>query len=205
MRPKSERVVYLVDDDEAVRDAVAMLLRTAGLVVETFPSAVAFLQAQRPPGPACLVLDVRMPGMSGLTLHAQLAEAGSAMPIVFLTGHGDIPMAVEAVKNGAFDFIEKPFEPHRLLCAVLDALDSTRETAPVAAGPAALELLTAREREVLDHVLAGRITRDIAGELGIAVKTVEFHRARIKAKLGVRSTAELFRVCLQRIGDERSP
>lgn len=203
MRPKSERVVYLVDDDDAVRDAVSMLLRTAGLAVVAYPSAVAFLRAQRPPGPACLVLDVRMPQLSGLSLQDQLVEQGVDMPIIFLTGHGDIPMAVEAVRKGARDFIEKPFEPHRLLCAVLDALESTQASPAPAVAAAGQDALTDREREVLDRVLAGRTTREIAAELLIAVKTVEFHRARIRRKLGVRSTAELFRVCLQRMDGNR--
>ena len=200
MTNQRERSVYVVDDDEAVCDALKLLLRTAGLHVETFPSALAFLQRYRGARPACIVLDVRMPGMSGLTLQEELAERGVDVPIVFLTGHGDVPMAVDAVKKGAFDFIQKPFEQHRLLCAVLDALESDIDSRTRALrrseAEARLAALSPRERSVLDAVLAGKNTREIAQALFVSAKTVEFHRARIKRKLGVSTTAELFRVCL---------
>lgn len=193
----SERTVYVVDDDEAVRDALDMLFRTAGLRVQAFASANAFLEQARPSPPACLVLDIRMPGMSGTALQERLAERGERLPILFITGHGDIPMAVEAMKKGAWDFIEKPFDDHRLLCQVLDALEGRPASGrPSAATAGRLAQLSGREREVLERVLAGKPSREIAGELAISVKTVEFHRARIMQKLGVRSAAELFRACL---------
>jgi len=193
----SDRTVYVVDDDDAVRDALSMLFRTAGLRVETFPSAVAFLQCKKLEPVSCLVLDIRMPGLTGLALQEALGERKLRIPIIFITGHGDIPMAVEAVKKGAYDFIEKPFDDYQLLCQVLNALDSgaggTREEST---GSERLALLTEREREVLDLVLAGKPSRQVATELFISVKTVEFHRARIMQKLNVRSAAELFRLCL---------
>jgi len=192
------RTVFVVDDDEAVRDALAMLFRTAGLDVECFDSAAAFLKCPTLPRPCCLVLDIRMPGLTGLQLQDVLAERGVRLPILFITGHGDVPMAVRAMRKGAFDFLEKPFDDPQLLVQVLDALEH-----PAASGRATprptrerLEELSEREREVLDCVLEGKSSRQIAEELFISVKTVEFHRARIMQKLGVRSAAELFRFCL---------
>jgi two-component system response regulator DctR len=193
----AERTVFVVDDDEALRDALGMLFRTAGLKVETFPSAAAFLQRQKPAEPACLVLDIRMPGLSGTALQEELINRGVRIPIIFITGHGDIPMAVEAVKKGAYDFIEKPFDDYQLLCQVLNALELAggRVHGPQG-GAERLALLSEREREVLELVLAGKPSRQIATDLFISVKTVEFHRARIMQKLEVRSAAELFRLCL---------
>jgi FixJ family two-component response regulator len=190
--------VYVVDDDEAVGDALRMLFSTAGLEVETFRSASEFLECARPGPASCLVLDIRMPGMGGSALQDELIKRGLRMPIVFITGHGDIPMAVEAVKKGAFDFVEKPFDDERLLHQVLSAIDVAADPRRGAA-PGARERiarLSAREREVLDCVLDGKPSPQIARELFISVKTVEFHRARIMDKLGVRSVAQLFRVCL---------
>ena len=193
----AQRTVHVVDDDAALRDALGMLFRTAGLQVETYASALEFLARARPEPPACLVLDIRMPGMSGTALQDQLRARGSQLPILFISGHGDIPMAVVAVKKGAFDFIEKPFDDDQLLRQVLDALDlAGGRGAPAAAGAERLALLSEREREVLDLVLAGRPNRQIALDLAISTKTVEFHRARIMQKLEVRSAAELFRLCL---------
>lgn len=201
--PAGERTVYVVDDDDAVRDALSMLFRTAGLRVETFPSAVAFLQCKKLEPIACLVLDIRMPGITGLALQEALSERKLRIPIIFITGHGDIPMAVEAVKKGAYDFIEKPFDDYQLLCQVLNALDrgadQAREDANGAGGTERLAMLTEREREVLDLVLAGKPSRQVASELFISVKTVEFHRARIMQKMNVRSAAELFRACMSRL------
>ena len=197
-----ERTVYVVDDDEGVRDALAMLFGTAGLNVEMYPSARQFLEA-RPKGapPCCLVLDIRMPGMTGFALQEALVQRGMRIPIVFITGHGDIPMAVEAVKKGAYDFIEKPFDDYHLLCQVLNAIEESAGGAPApqAAPPGRDERLAAlseREREVLDRVLQGKSSRQIGEELFISSKTVDFHRARIMQKLGVRSTAQLFHLCL---------
>ena len=200
-RPTPARVV-IVDDDDAVRDSLAMMLRTAGYAVETVPSAEAFLQRKAPPMPACVVLDVRMPGMSGLELQERLVERSFDLPIIFLTGHGDVSMAVRAMKHGAFDFIEKPVDAERLLGAVGAAVAASARPRPldmpVGTTPPKLESLSRREREVLDLVLAGHQTRAIAETLFITVKTVEFHRGRIHQKLGVTSMAELFRLCFAR-------
>lgn len=196
----SAATVFVVDNDEAVRDALAMLLRTVSLAVETYASAPAFLADYRPGRRGCLVLDIRMPGMSGLDLQDELHKRRIALPIIFLTGHGDVPMAVRALKKGALDFIEKPHESERLVLAVLNALrvDAERHRAanrrddlsPDLA--ARLAALSEREREVLDRILDAEPTRRIADALHISVKTVEFHRARIRDKLGVATQAQLF-------------
>ena len=196
----NERNVYIVDDDEAVRDSLAMLFRTAGLRVETFDSGSAFLRRCKPQAHACLVLDIRMPGLTGTALHDELIERGVRLPVIFITGHGDIPMAVAAMKKGAYDFVEKPYDGHRLLCRVLDAIEDTMAPPKRAltAPRKLLAQLSERERQVLDRVLEGKPSREVAVELFISVKTVEFHRARIMQKLGVRSAAELFRACFGR-------
>jgi FixJ family two-component response regulator len=194
------RTVYVVDDDDAVRDSLSMLFRNAGLAVRSFPSAISFLERAQPRAPACLVLDIRMPGMSGTALQQELLTRGATLPIIFITGHGDIPTAVEAVKKGAYDFIEKPYDDYQLLNQVVNALERSAEIesgqTPAAPDRQRLALLSEREQEVLKHVLAGKPSRQIAEELYISTRTVEFHRARIMQKLGVRSAAELFRVCL---------
>lgn len=192
------RTVYVVDDDEAVRDALGMLFRTSGWHVETFGSANEFLRLPVPAARSCLVLDIRMPGMSGLDVQDALIERGFGIPIIFITGHGDIPMAVGVLKKGAFDFLEKPFDDDALLARVQSALAQQPDSArsPSAAQDADLEALSHRERQVLDLVLSGRSSRQIALQLFISPKTVEFHRARIMQKLGVRSAAQLFRRCL---------
>ena len=187
-----DRVVYVVDDDDAVRNAVRLLFRTADLEVETFPSAAAFLAQADLERRCCLLLDIRMPGMTGSDLHDELRGRGVRAPVIFITGHGDIPMAVEAMRKGAYDFIEKPFDDEQLLGQVLNALEEFVE----APEPVSLPILSARQRAVLDRVLAGKPNRQIAGELAISLKTVEFHRARIMQKFGVRTAAELFRRCL---------
>jgi FixJ family two-component response regulator len=190
--------VYIVDDDNAVRNALKLLFRTAELEVETFPSADAFLGdadlAQR----CCVLLDIRMPGMTGSALHEELLRRNIRVPVIFITGHGDIPMAVDAMRKGAFDFIEKPFDDEQLLSQVLAALERFGAGEPEKSEPSASleELLSSRQREVLRRVLDGKPSRQIAEELAISVKTVEFHRARIMQKLGVRTAAELFRRCL---------
>ena len=197
-----ERTVHVIDDDEAVRDALGMLFRTAGLNVQMFDSATRFLEAHLACAPpCCLVLDIRMPGPSGLALQESLAQRGAKVPIVFITGHGDIPMAVEAVRKGAYDFIEKPFDDYHLLCQVLNAIEASAGEGAPARAPAApradrLWSLSEREREVLERVLQGRSSRQIGEALFISPKTVDFHRARIMQKLGVRSTAQLFHLCL---------
>lgn len=202
--PFQEQTVYVVDDDEAVRDAPGMLLRSAGLHVETFDSAASLLKACRQSWAGCLVLDIRMPGMNGLDLQDELHKRQIHLPVIFLTAHGDVPMAVRALKNGAADFIEKPHEESRLVLAVLNAmrLDTQRHkhTSPSREHSddlaTRLATLSEREREVLDQVLAGKQTRQISEGLCISIKTVEFHRARIREKLGVTSLAELFNLFL---------
>ena len=179
----SDRVVYVVDDDDAVRNAVSLLFRTADLEVETFASAAAFLAGADLERRCCVLLDIRMPGMTGTDLHDELRGRGVRVPVIFITGHGDIPRAVEAMRKGAYDFIEKPFDDEHVLSLVLSALED-------------YSTLSARQRAVLDRVLEGKPNRQIARELSISLKTVEFHRARIMQKLGVRTAAELFRRCL---------
>ena len=189
-----DRVVYVVDDDDAVRNAVRLLFSTADLDVETFPSAAAFLERADLERRCCVLLDIRMPGMTGTDLHDELRGRGVRAPVIFITGHGDIPMAVEAMRKGAYDFIEKPFDDEQLLQQVLSALNEELDDE---LPRAALPVLSARQRAVLDRVLEGKPNRQIAGELAISLKTVEFHRARIMQKFGVRTAAELFRRCLR--------
>ena len=196
--------VYIVDDDNAVRNALRMLFRTAALEAETFSSADAFLEEADLTRRCCVLLDIRMPGMTGTALHDELLRRGVRVPIIFITGHGDIPMAVDAMRKGAFDFIEKPFDDEQLLARVREALERQQQAAgaarpetgvvPLGSGP--LAELSGRQREVLQRVLDGKPSRQIAEELDISVKTVEFHRARIMQKLGVKTAAELFRRCL---------
>lgn len=197
--------VYIVDDDNAVRNALKLLFRTAQLDAEAFSSADAFLEDADLTQRCCVLLDIRMPGMTGTALHEELRRRSSRVPVIFITGHGDIPMAVDAMRKGAFDFIEKPFDDEQLLSQVRAALESFDAAeadkaesgrADKAESGAPLELLSSRQREVLQRVLDGKPSRQIAEELAISVKTVEFHRARIMQKLGVKTAAELFRRCL---------
>ena len=187
--------VYIVDDDHAVRNALKLLFRTADLEVEAFESADAFLEQADLTQRCCVLLDIRMPGMTGAALHEELLRRNVRVPVIFITGHGDIPMAVDAMRKGAFDFIEKPFDDERLLSQVLAALER-REPEKIESTPSLDDLLSLRQREVLQRVLDGKPSRQIAQELDISVKTVEFHRARIMQKLGVKTAAELFRRCL---------
>jgi FixJ family two-component response regulator len=192
MNEPANSPIYIVDDDAAVLDALATMLRAAGRSVETFPSAESFVEQRANAANGCVVVDVRMPGMSGLELQEFLAQRQSSLPILFLTGHGDVPMAVRAIKRGASDFLEKPIDDKRLLAAIDGAL--MRGSRPPL--PDIVNTLTRREREVLDLILAGLQTRAIAQALFISVKTVEFHRSRIHVKLKVSSMAELFMLCL---------
>ena len=202
--------VFLVDDDEAVRDALGLLMRANGLPVSVFESAEQFLASYRSEMPGCLLLDIRMPGMSGLKLQDELAARRITLPIIFITAHGDVPTAVEAVKKGAVQFLEKPFDDERLLALVRDALEIDQQTRLGAQTDASigtrLDALTRRERQVLEHVLAGKTSRHIATELFISVKTVDFHRGRIMQKLEITSLRELFpiRAYLERTS-ERAP
>lgn len=186
---------YLVDDDAAIRDALGWLLRTRGVPSQSWPSAESFLADYRPEMRGCLVLDIRLGGMTGIELHERLLATGCFIPVIFLTGHGDVPLAVKALKRGAFDFIEKPFNDNELADRVIEALkyEETRrwQDADRARIEQALATLTEREREVMACILAGKLNKIIADELQIAMRTVEVHRARIFEKMGVRSAVEL--------------
>jgi FixJ family two-component response regulator len=190
-----EQTIYVVDDDEALRDSLLWMLESNGYRATGFDSAEAFLAAYRPAMAGCLVLDVRMPGMSGLELFEELRTRHATLPVVFITGHGDVPMAVLALKKGASDFIEKPFNDKEMLTLVEQCLARDRESrgrllqeADVARR---LTQLTARETEVLHLIVAGRLNKQIADDLGISIKTVEVHRARVMEKMGAHSLAEL--------------
>ncbi|HZN26238.1 MAG TPA: response regulator [Burkholderiales bacterium] len=194
------RAVYVVDDDEAMRDSLRWLLESAGYRVASYPSAERFLQGYREDGSSCLVLDVRMPGLTGLELQQELNRRGVRLPIIFVTGHGDVPMAVDALKNGAFHFLEKPFKGEKLLEAIEQAVmpgtPAEAERAQRRCAAARLATLTQREREVMDLVVLGRKNRQIAEALGISVKTVEVHRARAMEKMDASSVAELVQATL---------
>ncbi|MEW5769948.1 MAG: response regulator [Pseudomonadota bacterium] len=191
----SQPIAHLVDDDAAIRDALTWLLRSRGIDARAWECAEDFLADYRAEMRGCLVLDMRMRGMTGLELFDRLRERGCGMPVIFLTGHGDIPLAVQALKGGAFDFLEKPFDDNQLADRVLDALalDAQRH----ARGEAErlvrerLQQLTEREREVMRHILAGRMNKMIADELEIAMRTVEVHRAHVFEKMQVKSAVEL--------------
>ena len=193
-----ERTVFVVDDDESVGGALAALFGSAGLRTEVFPSATLFLRRAILRRPCCLVLEADLPGLSGPALQEALARRGVRVPILFIARRADIPTAVAAVKKGAHDFLEKPLDEARLLGEVLALLedDSASGVAPSRPVRQRLDKLSGREREVLDCVLEGKSSRQIGETLYISVKTVEFHRARIMQKLGVRSAAQLFRACL---------
>ncbi len=190
-----EPTVHVVDDDDAIRDALSWLLRSRGVPARTWPSAEAFLAEWSAAMRGCLVLDVRMEGMSGVELFDRLLAQGCRLPVLFLTGHGDVPLAVAALKKGAFDFVEKPFNDNDLVDRIVAAVrheEAQRQQAQTEASVAArLAELTPRERQVMERVLAGDYNKTIADALGIAVRTVEVHRARIFEKMGVRSAVEL--------------
>lgn len=192
---------HVVDDDAAIRDALSWLLASRGVPARTWDSAEAFLEGWRPQLRGCLVLDVRMGGMSGIELFDRLQQQGSDLPVLFLTGHGDVPLAVSALKKGAFDFVEKPFNDNLLVDRVLEAMrqgEERRQAREAEAGIASrLAQLTAREREVLERVARGDPNKSIADELDIALRTVEVHRSRVFEKMGVRSAVELARLLAQ--------
>jgi FixJ family two-component response regulator len=194
-------VVFVVDDDASVRDAIRSLFESIGLEVQTFESASRFLGSKRPEVPACLVLDVRLPGLSGLDLQRKLVELGTSIPIVFITGHGDIPMSVQAMKGGAVEFLTKPFRDQQLLDAVQQAVARNRaerkQRAEVAEIQRRYESLTPREKEVMTRVVAGQLNKQIAFELGTAEITVKVHRARVMEKLQVESLAALVQLAEQ--------
>ncbi len=186
---------YIVDDDEAIRDALVWLFKSRGVAAQAWASAEAFLTDYRPDMDGCLILDVRMDGMSGIELFDRLLDRNCRLPVIFLTGHGDIPLAVVALKKGAFDFVEKPFNDNELVDRVLKALEVDRarrsQQANQESVSSRLAQLTPREREVMERILAGKYNKVIADELQIAVRTVEVHRARIFEKMRVRSAVEL--------------
>jgi two-component system response regulator FixJ len=193
--------VFVVDDDSAVRDALRFLMRSVGLTVETFSSAAEFLDAYRDDRAGCLVLDIRMPGMTGLELQDKLIERRSILPIIFITGHGDVPMAVEAMQAGAMDFIQKPFRDQDLLDRIHQAIDKDAKTrqslGELAAIRTRLASLTPREREVMDLVVHGKANKVIAGDLDLSQRTVEIHRARVMEKMEASSLAHLVRMVLE--------
>ncbi|MBL8392764.1 MAG: response regulator transcription factor [Candidatus Accumulibacter sp.] len=198
--PHRSNTVFIVEDDPSVRDALALLLGLNGLSVVLFADAESFLAARRPDWYGCLLVDIRMPGMDGLTLQKRLRESGSWLPVIVMTGHGDVESARQAFRSEAVDFLEKPIDHSRLLSAIEDAFarqhlrqdDAERDTAVANL----LQTLTPREREVMAQVVAGRHNREIARQLAISPRTVEVHKARLLAKLQVGSIADLVRLSL---------
>jgi two-component system, LuxR family, response regulator FixJ len=193
--------VIVVDDDDAVRTSLRLLLKSVGLPVETHGSAHEFLAAFDADRPGCLVLDIRMPGMSGLELQAKLDEEHAIVPIVFITGHGDVPMAVEAMQHGAVDFIQKPFRDQDLIDRINQALDKDKANRDALRERDGIlrrmAQLTPREREVLDLVTVGKANKVIAGDLDVSQRTVEIHRARVMEKMGASSLAHLVRMVIE--------
>ena len=193
-----DTIVYIVDDDQAIRHAMGLLLNSVGLHHEVFTSADEFLEKHSGNNNGCLVLDIRMPGLSGLELQQKLIEMDSSLPIIFISGHGDIPMAVEAMQKGAFDFIQKPFRDQELLDRISEALNTARMREAVREQKLDVQerinTLTKREHEVLDLVVTGKPNKIIAHELGVSQRTIEIHRARVMEKMRARSLAELVRL-----------
>jgi FixJ family two-component response regulator len=195
---EAEPIVFVVDDDLSVRRSTERLIRSAGLNVQTFASAREFLNHSRPDAPACLVLDVRMPGFSGMDLQREMIQSGIHIPIIFITAHGDIPMSVRAMKAGAVEFLTKPFRSRTLLEAVRAALERDRLTSRARSEIGELrqryDELTARERQVMPLVAAGLLNKQVAGKLATTERTIKFHRAHIMRKMHANSLAELVRM-----------
>ena len=196
----SDPIAFIVDDDEAVRDSLALLLKASGLASRCYSSAEDFLAEFDPSEYGCLILDIRMPGMSGLELQGVLEQRNIALPIIFITGHGDIPMAVEAVRHGAVDFVQKPFDDQVLVGKVSDALSAStqqhEEELERNEVRRRVESLTARERQVMTQVVQGKANKVIASDLGVSQRTVEIHRSRVMEKMQAASLAQLVRMVL---------
>jgi FixJ family two-component response regulator len=197
-RIEQQPVVFIIDDDVSLCEALGSLFRSVGLQVQVFGSAPDFLQSRLPDGPSCLVLDVRLPGLSGLDFQAELAKADIQIPIVFMTGHGDIPMTVRAMKAGAVEFLPKPFRDQDMLDAVQTGLERDRARRRSANDSsklkASFDSLTPREQEIMGFVTAGLMNKQIAGEIGVSEITVKVHRGNVMRKMGAKSLAELVRM-----------
>ena len=197
-QPEQQGVVFVIDDDALLRDALSRLFRSIGLQVVTFASAPEFLNHNLPPSPSCLVLDVRLPGLSGIDFQSELAKANIDIPIVFMTGHGDIPMSVRAMKAGAIEFLPKPFRDQDMLDAVLEGLARDRARRKFAIDNSKLndsyKSLTEREQEVMGLVTMGLMNKQIAAKLGVGEVTVKFHRSNVMRKMNAKSLAELVRM-----------
>jgi FixJ family two-component response regulator len=196
--PDMNAVVFIIDDDASLREALKRTMRSVGLDAEAFGSTTEFLQSVRPDVASCLILDVRLPGLSGLDFQAELAKTGTSIPIIFITGHADIPMTVKAMKAGALEFLTKPVRDQDLLDAVRVALDRDRarreHDESVSALRGRLATLTARERQIIELVTSGLMNKQIAGELGVSEITVKVHRGNLMKKMGAKSVAELVRM-----------
>ncbi len=200
-----QQSVFIVDDDSDVLDAMSVLLRSNGLTPRAFPSAYEFLSNYHDEH-GCLLLDVRMPDMSGLELQRHMKNRGIELPIIFITGHGDVPMAVDAMKNGALEFVQKPFRDQELLDCIYNALELNQRTSEereyIRKIQTRIHSLTRREHEVMEHMVAGEITKVIAADLGVSPRTAELHRARVMEKMGVRTLAQLVQMVVHARGNQ---